>query len=157
MFGKLFGSLRANKGEIYESLLLIPVFSLYATINKHLVSFVETEGPSMQPTFNDSSVTVIDKFFYKYFREVKKGDIIVATSPIDPNTQICKRVIHLPGEVKEIDNGFYTEHFKIPENHVWIEGDNKSNSFDSRNHGPLPIELIQGRVVYCLHPFKSVE
>jgi len=110
----------------------------------------------MQPTFNDSSVALIDRFLYKNFGEIKRGDIIVATYPIDPKTQICKRVLHLPGDVKEVDNGFFTEHFKIPPNHVWIEGDNKKNSFDSRNHGPLPIELIQGKVVYSLYPFKNL-
>ena len=156
MFRKILDSLKTRKEDIHECLLLVSTFSLYATLNKYVISFVETEGPSMQPTFNDSSVALIDRFFFKHFSELKRGDIIVATSPIDSKTQICKRVLHLPGDVKEIDNGFFTEHFKIPANHVWIEGDNKKNSFDSRNHGPLPIELIQGKVVYSLYPFKNL-
>jgi len=109
----------------------------------------------MKPTFNDSSIALVDRFYYKIVG-LKKGDIIVATSPIDPKTQICKRILYLPGEVKQIENEFFTEHMRIPENHVWIEGDNKSNSFDSRNHGPLPMELIQGKIVYSLFPWKSL-
>ena len=109
----------------------------------------------MRPTFNDSNIALVDRFYYKMVG-LKKGDIIVATSPIDPKTQICKRILHLPGETKVIETDVYTEHMKIPENHVWIEGDNKSISFDSRNHGPLPIELIQGKIVYSLFPLKSL-
>lgn len=53
---------------------------------------------------------------------------------------ICKRVIYLPGDYVE---GF---NIKIPNNHVWVEGDNKNESFDSRHYGPIPIQLLSGRV-----------
>jgi len=154
MFRRFANWIKWEKEDLIEVALLIPTFSLCSMINQHLVSLVETEGPSMKPTLNDSNLVLIDKFFYKHFREIKKGDIIVSTSPIDPEMQICKRVLYTPGETKEIKNDFWTEHLKIPQNHVWIEGDNKNNSFDSRNHGPLPIELIQGRVLLSLYPFK---
>ena len=155
MFQRVFAYFQKNRNDIYESLLLVPTFSLYAILNQYVVSCVETEGPSMKPTFNDSNIALVDRFYYKMVG-LKKGDIIVATSPIDPKTQICKRILHLPGETKVIETEVYSEHMKIPENHVWIEGDNKSNSFDSRNHGPLPIELIQGKIVYSLFPWKSL-
>lgn len=48
----------------------------------------------------------------------KKNDVIIATSPIKPDTTICKRILNVENEKK--DNIF------IPPNHVWIEGDNKS-------------------------------
>jgi signal peptidase I, bacterial type len=155
MFSRFLKYFKTSKEDIYEMLLLIPIFSLYATINKYVISCVETEGPSMQPTLTESNIAIVDRFIYK-IKGIQRGDIVVATSPIDPNTQICKRVLHLPGDVKETNNGFMTEYFTIPPNHVWIEGDNKMNSFDSRNHGPIPIDLIQGKVIGCLYPLKLV-
>ena len=38
--------------------------------------------------------------------------------------------------------------FKVPLNHVWLEGDNKNHSYDSRNHGPVPINLIKGKIFF---------
>ncbi|CAG8659836.1 3782_t:CDS:2, partial [Scutellospora calospora] len=34
----------------------------------------------------------------------------------------------------------------VPSGHVWLQGDNLSNSTDSRNYGPVPYALIKGRV-----------
>ena len=60
---------------------------------------------------------------------------------------ICKRILYLPGE-------FVPEYqMKVPLNHVWIEGDNKKDSFDSRKHGPIPISLVKGRVLFNLLKF----
>jgi signal peptidase I len=36
---------------------------------------------------------------------------------------------------------------KIPKGHVWLEGDNKHDSHDSRYYGPVPSSMLQGRVV----------
>ena len=134
--------------EIAEALLLLPGLSLYYFINNNLISCDSSEGKSMEPTFYSPCTLIVDKFFYQKFRKIKKGDIIIAKSPINSSIQICKRIIHLENE--EIYN------IKIPKNHVWIEGDNKDNSFDSRNHGPIPTSLIKGRVIFSLYPFKRI-
>lgn len=41
---------------------------------------------------------------------------------------------------------------QIPRGHVWLEGDNPENSMDSRNYGPVPAALVQGRVVGRVWP-----
>ena len=58
------------------------------------------------------------------------------------NSLLCKRIIATEGEIVAVDGNDYL----VPKNHVWIEGDNKSQSFDSRNFGPIPIALIEGRI-----------
>jgi mitochondrial inner membrane protease subunit 1 len=154
MFSRIRHYIKTNR-DFHEVLLLLPIFSLYGIINKYMFTFVETEGPSMQPTITDSSIALVDRFLYKY-KGLSRGDIIVATSPLDPSIQICKRVLYLPGDIKTIENGFMSENMRVPNNHIWIEGDNKGNSFDSRNHGPIPMQLIQGKVIRCVYPFKDL-
>ena len=48
------------------------------------------------------------------------------------------------------------DYMKVPEGHIWLEGDNKEGSFDSRHHGPVSTQLIKGRVIYVLYPFKFI-
>ncbi len=70
----------------------------------------------MSPTIKNQSLIIVDKFIYK-LKGLKKGDIIIAKSPVKPDIDICKRIIDFEGENV---NGI-----KIPKNHIWIEGDNK--------------------------------
>lgn len=54
----------------------------------------------------------------------------------------------LPGEINPVE-----KEKRIPQGHVWLEGDNKARSLDSKTYGPVPIGLTEGRVVVRLHPF----
>jgi hypothetical protein len=44
----------------------------------------------------------------------------------------------------ETEDGLKT---KVPPGHIWIEGDNHEVSIDSRNYGPIPIGLLEGKVM----------
>ena len=61
---------------------------------------------------------------------IKKGDIVVAVQPVNPETHICKRVIETGGNMYK--------GVTVPARHFWLEGDNKTASYDSRNHGSVP-------------------
>ena len=42
----------------------------------------------------------------------------------------------------------------MPKGHIWIEGDNKHNSRDSRQFGPVPYGLLEGRVFWVVREFN---
>lgn len=123
---------------------------VYCTL-EHVGDFVICQGPSMEPTIVSNDI-VLTEHISVTLKKFKKGDIIVCKSPSNPRQYICKRVVAMPGD-KIRCNGFLTK--VIPQGHVWLEGDNKKNSTDSRDYGPVPIGLIRSRAVGRIFPFDS--
>jgi len=86
----------------------------------------------------------------------KRGDLVVAISPLDSNRMICKRVIGLPGDVICADpSGDFvpsSKHVYIPKGHLWLQGDNFAQSRDSRTYGPVPIGLVKGKIIARIWP-----
>lgn len=139
-------------------------------------------GSSMHPTFESNQYLVIDELSY-YFREPVRGEVIVFKYPKDPAKHFIKRIIGLPGETVKITNGEVLitttnnakpEQIKLDEpyvqenlavanlevkllsNEYFVLGDNRSVSLDSRIWGPLPRNLITGRVWLRLLPPSTV-
>ncbi|XP_025080398.1 mitochondrial inner membrane protease subunit 1-like isoform X1 [Pomacea canaliculata] len=79
------------------------------------------------------------------------GDIVISKSPKAPKEYICKRVVAMEGDciINTEDNSIIS----IKRGHVWLEGDNKTNSIDSRSYGQVPYGLLRGRVFFVLWPF----
>ena len=46
---------------------------------------------------------------------------------------------------------------QIPKGHVWLQGDNTLNSTDSRAYGPVPYNLLQGRVFLKVRQSSQVQ
>jgi len=81
----------------------------------------------------------------------------VCKSPTTNGQTVCKRIIGMPGD--QLD-GYHREHVwnetrSVPAGHVWLEGDNRRNSMDSRNYGPVPLALVQSRVLCKLWPLSE--
>lgn len=122
--------------------------AIFKLSKDYLYDFRVAIGPSMMPTMSDAGdVLLIDKLTPR-FTGLRKGDVIISENPMKPNSQLCKRIISGPGEIAVVDG----QEYLVPEGHIWIEGDNKSQSFDSRNFGPVSIGLVEGRVVAHLWP-----
>ena len=137
----------------------------------YVVGLQQIVGDSMNPTFNNGDIVIIDKLTPR-FNNIKRGDII--SFYYDDSKFLVKRVIGLPGEsVKIKDNKIYindkvindyvyntnTEDFtleydKIPDNHYFVLGDNRSNSLDSREIGLIKKENIIGKKVIKIWPIK---
>lgn len=138
------------------------------------------KGLSMEPNFHDGDYLIIDEFTY-HFRELQRGEVVVFKYPNDPSQRYIKRIIGLPGETIEIENGkvmiFNPEGSKtleesnylssfaftsgnlrmtLDENDYFVLGDNRSSSSDSRRWGVLPRENIIGRVFLRAWPFVAL-
>ena len=110
------------------------------------------DGSSMKPTLNHRDI-VLSNQWTPIFGNVKRSDIVIFRSPMDPKKYHCKRIKAMEGD--RIRKGFTS--ISVPKGHVWVEGDNYYHSKDSRDHGPIPIGLIIG-VVFCkIYPFLDAK
>ena len=111
----------------------------------------------MFPTIPISDVVLLVSRLHKFGRGVKVGDVVEAESPIFTGEAVGKRVVAMGGDwvVKSkedlagVQGGVEAEPemLRVPEGHVWLEGDNLAYSRDSRFYGPVPMALIRGKVV----------
>jgi signal peptidase I len=135
---------------------------------------------SMEPTLEKGDRVLVNKLSYD-LHDVNRGDVVVFELPSDrvgPDgiKDLIKRVVGLPGEeiesrdgqvyidgklLKEpyLAEGVTTDHPPIekqtvPDGHVFVMGDNRDNSADSRfpNRGPIPIDTIVGRAFIQVWP-----
>lgn len=107
----------------------------------------------MEPTIYTNNV-LLTEHFTPHARKVERGDIIIAKCPTNPKEFVCKRVTALPGD--KVRTGFVSTDV-VPRGHVWLEGDNSSNSLDSRSYGPVPQGLIRSRALLKVWPLSDVK
>lgn len=152
--------------------LIIVVFILFGVF---AVQPVVVEGTSMLPQLHDGERLLVNKLVYYKFKSVswghlERGDIVVFWFPNDPDKSYVKRIIGLPGESVEVQNGrvhingaelaedyLDTEHNKslpsfppkrVDEHHYFVMGDNRDNSSDSRYWGLVPEKYIYGKAFF---------
>lgn len=99
-------------------------------------------GSSMEPTIASNDI-LLTEHISVHMNRIRRGDIVIAKCPNNPKQYICKRVIGVHGD--QLVSGLFVQ--RIPKGHVWLEGDNKENSTDSRVYGPVPLGLVRGRAV----------
>ncbi|KAG0443302.1 hypothetical protein HPB47_015065 [Ixodes persulcatus] len=105
-------------------------------------------GSSMEPTIQNNDIILTEQVSV-HMHNIRRGDIIVAKCPTNPRQYICKRVVAVYGD----DPVSIFSMRKIPRGHVWLEGDNKGNSTDSRVYGPVPLGLVRGKAVCRVWPY----
>jgi inner membrane protease subunit 1 len=83
----------------------------------------------------------------------------VIRSPENPNKTPIKRVVGVEGDcisfVIDPVKSDESQTIVVPKGHVFVQGDYTHNSRDSRNFGPVPYGLIQGRVLWRVWPFQD--
>lgn len=144
-------------------------------IRTYVAQAFKIPSESMMQTLLVGDHLLVNKVVYHLW-EPQRGDIVVFRYPMDPSRDFVKRVVGLPGEVVEMkgktvyingepldepyaiydptpfgDGSRY--HFgpvRVPENHLFMMGDNRNNSQDSRVWGPLDEDLIHGKA-FIIH------
>lgn len=107
-------------------------------------------GSSMEPTIASNDI-LFTEHISVHMNRIRRGDIVIAKCPNNPRQYICKRVVGVHGD--QLISGLFVQ--RIPKGHVWLEGDNKENSTDSRAYGPVPLGLVRGRAVCRLYPYRN--
>jgi signal peptidase I len=148
--------------DILETVL--PAFLIVLVVNVFLAQATRVEGQSMEPNLHNDQRLVIEKVSY-HFHPPRRGDIIVIKLPSrhsDP--PLIKRVVGLPGETIEVRDGHvYVDGHVLEESylnqltfgdqpphtissgHVFVLGDNRGASNDSRAFGEVALSDIVGR------------
>jgi signal peptidase I len=149
---------------------VLPALLLALLVNGFVGEAVAIEdGPSMQPNLYRGDRMITDKITYR-FRPPSRGDVVIVDQPGDEVT-LVKRVVAVAGETVEVRGGHtfingqpidepWVREFGgpgygpelVPEDHIFILGDNRPVSRDSRAIGPVPVDWVRGRVVLVYWP-----
>ena len=156
----------------YLVILLISFALVFGFVRPFVMEAFWIPSGSMIPTLEIGDRVLVNKFIYR-FTDPKRGDIIVFKSVDDPNEDLIKRVVGLPGDKIAVrrgklflngkpqkepytnkklpDRSFFAQ-TTVPKGHVFVMGDNRGNSADSRVFGPLPEKNIEGEAFLRFWP-----
>lgn len=169
------------KKELREWAATIITAALIAFIVMFFVRPTLVYGSSMEPTLHNKNYLAMSKAAV-VFSGLKAGDIIVFETNLETESggqkNLIKRVIGVPGDTVDIENGVVllndkpleepyilseqaeltdTVHVTVPEGHYFAMGDNRLNSHDSRNSdvGLVIQEKVLGKVLFRLFPLSE--
>lgn len=161
------------------------VFGLSWLLRTFVFQAYEVPSGSMEETIMTGDMVFAEKVSY-YFREPKPGDIVTFQDPEIPGRILIKRCIAVGGQTVDFndEDGLvyvdgvaqsepYTDGlpsytlasditypYTVPEGYLWMMGDNRTNSQDSRFFGAIPISSVTGRgalVYWPLNDFGLLE
>lgn len=139
---------------------------------------------SMEPTIEINDRILAEKVSY-YFRDIEQNDIVTFSDPSQAGRTLIKRVIAVGGQTVDLQDGQvvidgvpYNESYTyglpseplpsqldgvtisypytVPEGSIWVMGDNRINSADSRYFGPISVEEVTGRAFCTYWPLTSI-
>jgi len=159
-------------------MMLGPLFAVFiACIVFFYVLFVPiaADGDSMLPSLRDGERILITRSY----KSPTRGDVIIFDGHREDGSPVgmIKRVIALPGDTVEIREGIAyangvpettqsrilekngrgegQQAFTVPDGHLFVLGDNRPISLDSRFIGPIPLSSVRGRAVFIMFPFDQ--
>ena len=155
-------------------ILVVAVDLVFGFVRPFVVEPMRVPSASMAPTLQPGDRVLTNKFVYD-FANPAKGDLVVFESVDErKDEEIVKRVVGLPGDEISVQQGVllvndeqpYEPYLAtqeespahetpgvssfgptvVPRDHVFVMGDNRTNSYDSRFFGPVPEENLVGEV-----------
>lgn len=164
---------------ILETVVFIA--SIFLVFYLFIVQPNQVKGASMENTFHDREYIFTSKISYK-FGPIKHGDVVIFKSPKNNEIELIKRVIALPGDTVLIQNEtVYVNNEPLDEQYIknptqtiaggavvegvpvtiedgfmFVMGDNRGGSSDSREFGPVPESLLVGQVIYRYYPVNKM-
>lgn len=164
---------RTARGFVEFIVILAVSFALvFGFVRPYVVEAFYIPSESMVPTLMVNDRVLVNKFIYR-FTDPVKGDILVFKSVEGDDQDLIKRVIGTPGDTIRVQNGrlFVNGELQrepyvnkkmpdrsffgpetVPPDHVFMMGDNRANSQDSRFFGPVPYENIEGEAFVLFWP-----
>ena len=165
---------KSSTGGLGEFLVILVItFALvFGVVRPFVMEAFYIPSESMVPTFEVGDRVFVNKFIYR-FREPKQGEIVVFKSIEGEQEDLIKRVVGIPGDTIILSNGTllvngvpkkepYINHqlpdpssfgpITVPEGRIFVLGDNRANSRDSRFFGPLPVQDVEGEAFVIFWP-----
>lgn len=165
---------KSSTGGLGEFLVILVItFALvFGVVRPFVMEAFYIPSESMVPTFEVGDRVFVNKFIYR-FRDPKQGEIVVFKSIEGEQEDLIKRVVGVPGDTITLSNGMllvngvakdepYVNHqlpdpssfgpITVPEGKVFVLGDNRANSRDSRFFGPLPVQDVEGEAFVIFWP-----
>ncbi len=131
---------------------------------------IRVQSISMQPTLYEQDFVLVNRLAYR-LGEMQRKDVIVFHPPLDAAVEpYIKRIIGLPGDTVRVVGGQvyvndqllqesylkappgYNGVWLVPEGSVFVLGDNRNNSSDSRIWGMVPVSNIIGKALVIYWP-----
>ena len=155
--------------DILETLLLSVV--LFFLINA-VSARIKIDGSSMEPNLHHGEFVIVSKINYR-FGEPERGDVVVFDFPRNITQEYIKRIIGMPGEQIRVGDGKvyingilltepylniepkYEGEWVVPENNLFVLGDNRNNSSDSHTWGIVPMDNVIGEALLIYWPPSS--
>lgn len=145
--------------------VLVAALALGWWVRGNLVSSYRVVSDSMLPTLCAGDQVLVDKRVGP--EDLRHGDLVVVRAP-DDGRLVVKRVVGLPGDRLEIRDALlfvdgrrvrepYVDHDsidalfygpkRVPPRQIWVMGDNRAASIDSRDYDGVAYESVEGRVL----------
>lgn len=150
-----------NYISLFNILKIVGSAFLLAFLITRIILPAKIVGDSMEPTLHDGRYVAVNRIS----KDLVAGDIIIFN--IYDKKYLVKRVIAVEGDVLEIKNGeihvngvrldepyikekWYDGFYSgvIPEGHIYVMGDNRNDSIDSRNIGSIKMNTILGKILF---------
>ncbi|OGK52704.1 signal peptidase I [Candidatus Roizmanbacteria bacterium RIFCSPLOWO2_01_FULL_44_13] len=165
--------------DILETVIFVG--STFIVVYLFILTPNQVKGASMEPSFDSGDYILTSRVTYK-FRDMERGDVVVFNSPKNPDIEYIKRVIGLPGDKIRIsgedvyvNDQVMTENYIadktnlweggciqdgveyiVPTSEVFVMGDNRQRSSDSREFCSIPIQSVVGVVFFRYFPPDKV-